>query len=379
MNVEEWIKEKTEKMSDRDAALFRRAVLTFEKNEYPADHPAFGGEPFFRPGARFDGVWNWDSAFHAVGLSNYRPQTAERQILGFLSLMRPDGMLPDNVRESGEVQIHSSKPPVFCRAALTVYRRCGDVDFLRLAYAPLCRALEFWETSRSDGTLFHYDAYSGEQKDRKKYTAWESGWDNSPRFDTRPWEIWPVDLCCFIVSEYRSLAQIAQVIGEDPAPFERRAAQIAQKIEELLWNDSLSAYTDRNGVSGEFSSVLTPASFMPLFVGIASEEHARAMARLAADPAVFAAVMPTVSLSDPAYSDDYWRGPVWLNTAYFAARGLKNYGFSVADEIRENVLALCAENPDGIYENYDLMTRRGLKAPDFSWSCVFLMEFLLNF
>ena len=45
--------------------------------------------------------------------------------------------------------------------------------------------------------------------------------------------------------------------------------------------------------------------------------------------------MPTVSFDNPEYSTDYWRGPTWLNVAYFAAKGLKNYGFEVADKIKE--------------------------------------------
>ena len=45
--------------------------------------------------------------------------------------------------------------------------------------------------------------------------------------------------------------------------------------------------------------------------------------------------MPTVSYDNPNYSTNYWRGPTWLNVAYFAAKGLKNYHFDdTADKIR---------------------------------------------
>jgi hypothetical protein len=80
-----------------------------------------------------------------------------------------------------------------------------------------------------------------------------------------------------------------------------------------------------------------------------------------------------------AFSDDYWRGPTWLNVAYFAAKGLKNYGFSVADTIQKSILDMCAQDKDGIYENYNSITGKGQYCNRFGWSCVFIFEFLLDF
>ena len=85
------------------------------------------------------------------------------------------------------------------------------------------------------------------------------------------------------------------------------------------------------------------------------------------------------SFDNPQYSSDYWRGPTWLNVAYFAAKGHKNYNFYVADKIKENILDMCYQNKDGIYENYDSITGRGLCCNHFSWSCVFIIEFILGF
>ena len=78
---------------------------------------------------------------------------------------------------------------------------------------------------------------------------------------------------------------------------------------------------------------------MPLYIGIASREQAEAM-RIVAEER-FKGKMPTVSFDNPMYSNDYWRGPTWLNVAYFAAKGLKNYGFAVADTIKESILNMC--------------------------------------
>jgi len=93
----------------------------------------------------------------------------------------------------------------------------------------------------------------------------------------------------------------------------------------------------------------------------------------------FKSKMPTVTYDHPAYSTDYWRGPTWLNVAYFAAKGLKNYNCDVANQIKENILEMCDAQKEGIYENYDSLTGKGLCCDHFSWSSAFIIEFILNF
>lgn len=119
---------------------------------------------------------------------------------------------------------------------------------------------------------------------------------------------------------------------------------------------------------------------MPLTVGTASRERAEAMARLAADRRKFYPGMPTVTYDCPAYSTDYWRGQTWLNVAFFAIKGLENYGFTgVAGEIREFLLSMAYDGLDrGISENYDSINRRGKFNNAFSWSAAFLIELILD-
>jgi neutral trehalase len=116
---------------------------------------------------------------------------------------------------------------------------------------------------------------------------------------------------------------------------------------------------------------------MPLFIKIASEDQANAMNKIAITN--FKSKMPTVSFDNPEYSNDYWRGPTWLDVAYFAAKGLKNYGFSVADDIKESILNMCHNEKRGIFENYDSINETGLCCDHFSWSSVFILEFIFNF
>ena len=103
------------------------------------------------------------------------------------------------------------------------------------------------------------------------------------------------------------------------------------------------------------------------------------MHKIGADPARFYPGMPSVSYDDPTYSTGYWRGPTWLNIAYFAAKGMKQYGFlETANGIRDFILGMVDANADGIYENYDSKAGKGLYWHSFSWSACFVIEFILH-
>lgn len=136
-----------------------------------------------------------------------------------------------------------------------VYRKSYDKSFLERMYPKLEKNIQFWEKKRKNGVLFHYDAA---EVNRKKDTAsvrCESGWDNSVRWDMdKPEQLWTIDLNCFMIMTYRSMDFIAKELG---------------------------CYVDRNYCTNELSKVLTPASFMPLYIKTASKERAERCAKVA--------------------------------------------------------------------------------------------------
>ena len=103
------------------------------------------------------------------------------------------------------------------------------------------------------------------------------------------------------------------------------------------------------------------------------------MAKLAQDPKYFYKGIPTISYNNFWFRENfYWRGPCWLNTAYFAIRGLFDYGYKeLALELTHNILNWCSNNSDHIYEYYNPITGKGLGAKDFGWSSTFIIEFVL--
>ena len=154
---------------------------------------------------------------------------------------------------------------------------------------------------------------------------------------------------------------------------------LIENIEKYCWDESRGCYVDVNIVTKEHSSVITPASFMPLYIGIAPMDRAEKLCAIAEDKNKFDCKMPTVAYDDPEFSTNYWRGPTWLNVAYFAAKGLKNYGFEVGEKIKEHILNMADQNKGGIYETYNSLTGEGNGPHNFSWSSAFIIEFIINF
>jgi hypothetical protein len=90
--------------------------------------------------------------------------------------------------------------------------------------------------------------------------------------------------------------------------------------------------------------------------------------------------MPTAAYDTVGYDPaQMWRGPAWLNTSYFALKGLQEYGFAdLADRMRSTILGWVADDPSSIHEFYNSKTGAGLGAPRFGWSAVFTIAFITD-
>jgi len=89
---------------------------------------------------------------------------------------------------------------------------------------------------------------------------------------------------------------------------------------------------------------------------------------------------PCVAADAPQFSaSGYWRGPVWLDQAYFAVAGLRRYGYAgdaegaVSDLLR-SAEGLGAGDPAAPFtENYHPHTGRRQGAEWFGWSAAHLL------
>ena len=379
--AEVWLANSSKLVTPEQAILLKRAQATLLGNIVQGD--AWKPYPGIMPSpGTYRGVWNWDSAFHAVGVSHWDPILAREQIDILFDKQQTNGMLPDMVMEDGRVGLGHTKPPVMAWAIAVVDHRAPDLDYVRKLYPKLIRLGDFWLKKRGgqmDGLFFYAGSHAGN----------DSGWDNSIRWDggyklsqSDDKRLWAIDLNCYMVSHYRAMAYLAGRLGlaDDQEKWLNEADSLAKRINERLWDDQLGSYVDRDRQTGKTSAVLSPACFMPLFLHIAPPDRAAKMAKLAADPQKFFPGMPTAAYDTPGFNPrDIWRGPVWLNTAYFALKGLKDYGYSdLANNMRSTILGWVSKDNSALREYYDSKTGEGLAARSFGWSAVFTIAFILD-
>jgi hypothetical protein len=333
---------------------------------------------------------------------------------------------PEKPKTSGIVQ-----PPVHGTAVWQVYRHARDrteaTAFLRELMPRLVawHAYLYRERTRGDDGLVEI------------WHPWESGMDNSPLWDEALERIAPppeaipsyerVDVefvdaaqrptdaeydryaylvklyrdlgydparireaCPFVVHDVlfnsllvqsnRDLAEIARVLGDDPAPFEAWAEQTAAGLDARLWDDAGAIYLDYDLRAAGHVRARTGAGFSPLYAGVPSDDRARRLVESLTASTValdgvgraVTSVPPDDERFDPAR---YWRGPVWPMINWVLHAGLRRYGYAdEAGQIRSAMLELARR--EGFWEHYNATTGRGQGTENVSWTAALVLDLL---
>ena len=216
--------------------------------------------------------------------------------------------------------------------------------------------------------------------------------DNAVRFDSAlmvengpgAWSLSQesVDLNSYLFAEKGYLAELAEVLGksQEAEALRSEAEALGGLIRSDMFDEETGYFYDITLDSKEPIRVQGPEGWIPLWAGVATPEQAERVALVMTDPAKFAGKVPfpTLAMDHPEFDpmNGYWRGPVWLDQAYFAVKALERYGFSrEAEELSGRLLDSPAGLTGGgaIFENYHPVTGEGLNAPHFSWSAAHLL------
>jgi glycogen debranching enzyme len=181
----------------------------------------------------------------------------------------------------------------------------------------------------------------------------------------------------------RDLAEIARILGEDPAPHEARAEQTAQAMNRKLWDEEHSIYLDFDLAAGWPLYVYVAPNFVPLYAGIPDEGRALRMLD-ALENTGFSLknknIVPVPSYDPYGYGFSltrYWRGPVWININWLLMRGLERYGFDEqATRLRRSIVELVEKG--GFYEYFDPTNGKGRGSVFFSWTAALLLDVLMD-
>lgn len=393
MNGEKWLSEQID-YSDRDKRLLRRCVWTLYHNVIDTKNAPWGDSRGIAPSIeKYDGVWNWDSAFHAMALRRWDMKLAREQLDIMLKTQLPDGRISDSYYTNGKIVKECSKPPVWAWVYMLMDQTDPNDAELARVYDHFIKWEGFWREKRKDKSLFYFDAdedgesYRGAQESREQMRAmfakFESGMDTSARWANNDVnQIWAIDLNCYLALYYRALTYMSNRLNktENAAHFAACERALAEAINEYLWDEENGRYIDAYRSTNAFSSVFTPMSYLPLFAGIAPSDRAERMAAHAADEALFYPGMPCCAYNDPSYrSNIYWEGPTWINLDYMMLKGLKNYGYGkLAEELRQLLLYWCDREKRGLFEYYDSISGEGLGANHYGWTAALILEMIVD-
>ncbi len=360
----------------------------------------------------YNWFWLWDSGFQALGYSEFKPNMGRQVIQAIFQAQRADGYIAHMEDERAKPITPHSQSPVFGFSGSQIIERYADdpasKEFEKEMYEKGKLYIDWWKRARDQNHngLFEYLSQD------------EGGWDNSPRmeyvkpgpfisyvgslgeviaFKTKPLD--NADLNPWMYSYYEAMAEWADDLGkpEEAKQWRAEAKTLAQKSDEILWDESCGCWLDTYGRNGHYThfKVLTPAIWFPAFTGATLDENkARTVIeKHLLNPAEFFGKYPIPVV---AYNDKYfdnsipgWKSRIWLFSAYSALETLFKFGYEKeAAELRERLLSMMSHQGGnkGIHETYDPITgsylnqkpTSGYASQQFGWSSAFTVEMILE-
>lgn len=379
------------------AEVLAKAVLTMQNNwRIPAGEITFEGMFPSYHYSGFNGFWSWDTWKQAVGVSFYDTRLAKQQMKQMFAFQYDDGFVADVVYRTGDHNLRDTKPPLAAWAVAKIYEKDNDLEFVKYMYPKLKKYHQWWYDKRDhdqDG-ICEYGSTDGTLIAAK----WESGMDNAIRFDDSKivkngetaysLNQESVDLNAYLYAEKLYLAQLANALGNnlDNETFIKEAKTLKQVIQTQFYDIEKGWFYDTNLDGNQFIRGEGSEGWTPLWAKAATQEQAEAVKVNMMNPDKFLTKVPFQTMSadhdkfDPLKG--YWRGPNWLDQAYFGVKGLRNYGFN---EEADNATVQIFRGAEGllekgkaIRENYHPISGKGLNAHNFSWSAAHIIMLLMN-
>lgn len=347
----------------------------------------------------FHGFWSWDSWKHAVGLSYYDTSLAKNQMRALFDYQQEDGFIVDCIYRDTTIEAHNyrdTKPPLSVWAVAKIFKKDKDTAFVKEFYPKLKEYHEWWYNKRDhdkDG-LCEYGSTDGSLIAAK----WESGMDNAIRFDNSKilkneegaysLDQESVDLNAYLYAEKIYLITLAEVLKltNDVETYKKEAAILKTNIQQQFFDTKDGWFYDTNIEGTTFIKGEGSEGWTALWANAATQEQAEAVKNKMMNPEKFYTKVPfqTMSADHPKFDplNGYWRGPNWLDQAYFGVKGLRNYGF-IAEANKATVQILNgAEGVLGkgksIRENYHPITGEGRESENFSWSAAHIIMLLME-
>lgn len=337
-------------------------------------------------------VWIWDTCFMTLFCKYAREVFPGVETLrNFYETLYGDKKMPFVIPPDNEpawtravpgepyrIRVHiADNPPLFAWAEYENALMSGDREYVKtfLESGILQKHFE-WFDSLTERTFLDGVFLSTMITKTDKGYHWEggtSGMDNTPRGrqtehcevqrPNNPDMLW-IDSICQQALAANMIAKLFALIGdeENKTLWKSRYQEKKDIVNRYYWDAEDQFYYDIDSNTEAFYKVMTIASYWTLTAEIASEEQAEHLVKQLYNKKTLHGNAPFLSLSrnDPDYqpSGQYWRGGVWLPTAYATVKGLENYrkfqdAHILATELLEHMYKTYVEfEPHTIWEAY---------------------------
>jgi alpha,alpha-trehalase len=332
------------------------------------------------PGGPYEEQWDWDAFFMALAL--YTRDKIKGGIvfrnwaLNYLEQANKDGRVPGCMTPQGpDSRLHQIKP-LLAQGCLLAVKSLGDVAWLK----------PYWSTLQAIVNFRRENLWSDKYDLAVWYDSMESGADNNVAALEHPHKsVVAVDVNTFMVLEFRAMSLLAHELNEPAiqSEFRKAANHVQELMQKILWNENDGIFYNLFTCSGNHISRVSYSCFLPLWGGLATQQHAERMIQgflMAPEHMRSPYGIRTLSRQDPTYNNvnmikphSNWQGPIWPIATYLYFYGLLQYGFK--DEAlwcAESITTLVLDDimkSGGMHENYDAETGEALAAPNFvSWN-----------
>ena len=363
-----------------------------QAHDHIKEQPGLPQSPYVDEAFSDDSIWIWDTCFMVL-FCKYAPdlfpgvETLNNFYVPLHDKSVPEGTYPLNVR-------HPDNPPLFAWVEYDNFAFTGDKAHVRELLTDtqyLQKHFEWFDTVQPGWTFKSARAESAKVELKRLehgylWSGCSSGMDNTARHRG----LW-VDAISQQALSALYISRMADSIGESELSkhWKTEYDELKQTINQFYWNEEDGIYYDVHPKTLKHLKVKTPASYWPMLAEVCSPEQAERMVKHITDPNTFGGKRPwvTVARDDPQFATpdgDYWRGGIWLPTAYMGTKALEKYGFHAeADKAAENLLnhmlrTYRAHQPNTIWECYSptrdhpVIRRNGhVVRPDFcGWSAL---------
>ena len=367
--------------------------------------------------------WLWDSCFHAIALSHVDIKKAEAELVSLLKNQHDDGFVSHVTfwqRDQFEEMVSTyaiafrtkylsdeMQPPLLAEAVAAVADRGRGAEFTAEILPGVKRFYEWLHTVRNpfgdglirvvqpDETGLDHSPMWDELMDIKdeEHESWDRGWhsicDPYDAFNRDPEKM--IEMNHFVVADVmtnviyienlRVLARLCRDINDMDAAveYEKRADKAFSSLNELCWNENDGLFYSINGKENKQLRVNTFTSLMPILLQDLEKRKADLLIEHITNPEEYWAEypIPSVAMNHPTYRPEtvggtlVWRGPSWMNSNWYLARGLMRHGrIDLARHISNQSIAMVKTS--GFREYYNPQTANGHGAPDFSWSTILI-------